>query len=89
MGLHVTISVLLLAVVISGVMILNAVGELVLGMSNVIDVMMSVLVVDDDLMTGALDRAMIVGETVCVTRRGTLDPDQRQQTQNCDELHSQ
>lgn len=59
-----TVSVFFLSVVIAGVMVLDSVGELVLWMSHVIDMMMTVFVMDCHLLGRALDGSVIVGKTV-------------------------
>lgn len=69
-----TIAVFLLAVKVTGVVILDAVGELVLGMSHVVvGVVVSVFVGYAHLLVVSLDRAVKVGETVSVSGRGWAD----------------
>lgn len=68
-----TVSVFLVSMIIAGVVILDAVRELVLGMRHVVYLAMAVLIVDNYFVSGALHRAMKVRKAVSMSCQSTLD----------------
>lgn len=81
-----TVPVFLLAVIIPCVMVLHAICKLVFRMSDVINVMMSVLVVECNFVSRAFNWSVKMSETVCVTRGSTIHLQERHQCQNRSEL---
>lgn len=64
---------LFVTMIITSVMILNSIGEFVLRMRNIINVMVAVFVVNCNLVSWSLYWPVEMGETVRVTRRRLLE----------------
>lgn len=63
---------LLLAVLVTGVTVLDTVRELVLGVSHVVDGVVSVFVAQGDLFPGPFHGTVEMSETVSVARRSAF-----------------
>lgn len=64
---------LLLSVMVVGVMVVDAVRELVFRVCDVVDVVMSVFIVDRDFLAWPFHGAVEMGETVSVSGQSALN----------------
>jgi len=72
--------------VIAGVVIFNAVRELVLGMRHVVHLLMAVLISDDYFVPGPFHRTVEVREAVSLPCQPTLDRHESRHSQQRDKL---
>lgn len=77
---------LFLAVIVAGVMVLDAVGELVFRMGHVVDEMVAVFIMNYDLVSGSLDWSIKMREAVSVAAYCGLDSREGSHRQNCNKL---
>lgn len=82
-----TISMFFLSVIIAGMVVLDAVCEVVFGMSVVIHMMVSVFVVNYDLVSWSFNRTVEMRKTVSMASQPGLNSRERDNCQNCNELH--